>query len=111
MNPGKYDTLITFERATPSTSPGGDVTSTWVAIARGQVWSSRKFLKGQELVEAKQIVAEVEAQFEVRFSTDVAGVVPKDRINDHGNLYDVLEIIPIPGGRPERLRVLVKRRT
>lgn len=108
MNPGELDTLIKIQRATTSANTTGDVVPAWSDVF--ELWSSKRFLKGRELTEARQIVAEVEAKFVVRYSSEVATLQPKDRINDHGELYDILESIPVPGGRPERFELLVKRR-
>lgn len=110
MNPGKLDTLIQIE--CPAVTPGamGDAVTTWSPLA--SPFAEVRNLTGRELVEAQQIVAETDTKFVVRYSSTTRNANARCRIRvpSSGAEYDILENLPMPGGRPERLEILAKRR-
>lgn len=86
----------------------GDVEDTFATIP--DLWCSLRYLRGQELVDARQLVAEAEAKVVLRWQDELSEVDTKSEIVIHDEVFDILEAFPVPGGRPEKMELLVKRR-
>lgn len=106
----KLDTRILLEKSVSDTDELGGVIESWQTI--GTVWANVRYLKGRELVEAKQLSGEAQAVFTIRYSSDVAGLCASDRITLRGQVYAIVAPpLPIPGGRPEKLQIFTKLNT
>lgn len=110
MNPGVMDTLILVEALAVSPGAMGDAVESWIPLS--SPWATMKNLVGRELIEAQQRVAETDTKFVIRYSSTTSSITTKCRITvpKFGTIYDILEALPMPGGRPERIEILAKRR-
>lgn len=110
MNGGTLDTKIRIE--SPTVAPGdlGDPVTTWTTLAGP--WAEVRYLRGRELIDAQQRVAEVDTKFIVRYSSSLMGLPTTAQIviAATGKAFDILEALPVPGGRPEKIEFLAKRR-
>lgn len=109
MNAGRLDIRVNLLTISTAPNSSGDAIETTAPLA--DVWASHKFLKGREMLEAKEMYSEVECVFEIRYSNDVKGLTSKDVIVSRGLIYDIIgDPIPVPGGRPTKLVIYTKRR-
>lgn len=108
MNPGTLDTPCEIRIPTQEVVGLGDVETTFSTVP--DLWCSLRYLRGQELVDARQLVAEAEVKFVLRWSEDLDEVDAKSEIVVDGKIFDILEAFPVPGGRPDKLELLAKRR-
>jgi head-tail adaptor len=119
MRYGRLDRQITIQRKTVTQSASGDPVETWATLARR--WASMDKLSGDERFNAPQILAQQQTEFQVRWSGDLAGLSPLDRIvypaladaspeptPTAGSIYDVLAVHEI--GRREGLQIVAVRR-
>jgi len=102
------DTPITIDVPSEEVGAMGDVTTTWVTI--GPIWADHRNLTGRELIEAKQLVAEVDSKFVIRYSAQFDSVNAKCRLTRGSRVHDILCAIPQPGGRPNSIEIFCKRR-
>ena len=101
-DPGRMDRQITFEVNTPTPSATGQEVDAWAALAsNATAWAEKVDLSGKEFFAARQINAEISAEFRIRYRSDVTR---KMRINYGGALYDIHHIAEM--GRREGLRIL-----
>jgi len=109
MNPGDLDTKIVIQ--TPSRTPNamGAQDESWSTVATE--WAAKKHLRGQEYEQAQQIASETETKFTIWFNSNTSGIAPKDKVVEGSTEYDILAVLPIPGGRPEKIELLTKRRS
>lgn len=98
---------IAIERAAIAVSPTGETADAWQPLA-GPVWADRRPLSGKELHGAAQLVATELAAFTVRWSSALADVSPRDRINEGGRLWDVKAAYET--GRRDGLEIIAERR-
>lgn len=120
MRAGRLDRMITIQRKVETESPSGEPIATWTNIALRRSASYRS-LRGGERFTAEQYVANEQVEFQIRFSSDVAGLSPLDRIvypalqadsppnePETRRIYDVIDASEI--GRREGVRVVAVRR-
>lgn len=120
MRAGKLDRLIDIQRKTSSESSSGEPVETWGNLLSRRPASYRP-LKGDERYGDPQLVASEQVEFRVRYSANVAGLTPQDRIiypamNDDSpedetvsrRVYNVLAVHEI--GRREGLQIITERR-
>ena len=101
---GKLDRRITIQSLTQgSGSPYGEPTQTWTTWAT--VWANVYSGGGREFEAARQITAEIDTQFQVRW---IDGLTPTMRILYEGRTYDILRIQEV--GRRERWNIWTKAR-
>lgn len=110
MNPGILDTLVLVESLAVTPGDMGDAVESWIPVS--SPWATMKNLVGRELIEAQQRVAETDTKFTVRYSSTTSNISTKCRIivPKFETVYDILEALPMPGGRPDRIEILAKRR-
>jgi SPP1 family predicted phage head-tail adaptor len=102
MTAGKYDRRITLQRATATDdgfSSDGEIS--WSDIAT--VWSSATPVRDSEKIAAGQTLATIVYRFEIRFSSTVADLGPKDRVLFDGLELNIHGVKPI--GRREGLEI------
>lgn len=111
MNSGQLDTRILITQPTVEPNDIGDAVEVFSVL--GKRWAEVRFLKGRELVDALQKVSEVDTKFVIRYDSIFSQLNTKSRITivKNNEVYDVLEALPIPGGRPEKIEILAKRRS
>jgi SPP1 family predicted phage head-tail adaptor len=80
---------------------------TWATLAT--VWASRQDIRDSERVAAQEVGADITTRFQIRYSSEVAGVNPKDRINFDGSIYEIVAVKEI--GRREGLELTAAART
>lgn len=101
---GKMDRLITIEQATEiQGSDYGENTQTWSTwkLLYANVYTGG----GREFEAAKQINAEIDTQFQIRW---VDGLSPKMRISYDGRYYDIYRIQEV--GRRQRWNIWARAR-
>lgn len=101
---GRMDRVITIEQLTQGVGVEyGEPTQTWSTWK--EVWANVYFGGGREFEAARQINAEIDTQFQVRY---VAGLAPTMRISYEGRTYDIYRIQEV--GRRNRLNIWAKAR-
>lgn len=109
MNPGSYDALVVIQSRTIAPNDSGDPVETWITLH--SPWCSMRYLRGRELVDAKQKYGEVDVRFSTHFSPELESVDTTMRIVVNTKYFDILEAVPVPGGRPDRLEIYAKTRS
>jgi len=108
MRFGKMDRRIVIERAALTTNQYGERAEAWATYAT--VWAevSYKYGSGTESIQSDQILTKQPVSFTIRFSADVSGVIPSDRVSYDGNYYQIEALQEI--GRREGLRIVTTLR-
>jgi len=101
MQAGKLDRRITLRRASTRTDEFGAAIETWSDI--GTVWAGVVQVSNQEQFAAQQVGAEAVLRFQVRFSTRVRELSPRDRLVYAGREYNITGVAMI--GRNEGLEI------
>ncbi|HEV7284322.1 MAG TPA: phage head closure protein, partial [Kaistia sp.] len=73
----------------------------WLELAT--VWASKLDVRDSERFSSAQVGAEIGSRFQIRYSTTVADLNPKDRIVYGGKFYDIVGVKEI--GRREGLEI------
>lgn len=105
MDPGRFDRQVKVLRKTEERTPAGAVKTE--LLPHGEFWMAFEPVRGTESFAAQQRFAEVEARFTGWY---VPGLTPVDALELDGRVYDVIEVIEIPGGRPEQMQFMAKAR-
>lgn len=101
---GKLDRTITIQELTQGVgSEYGEPTETWTTWAT--VWANVYCGGGREFEQARQITAEIDTQFQIRYIT---GLLPTMRIVYDGRYYDIHRIDEV--GRRNRWNIWAKAR-
>ena len=107
---GKLDVRVTLQRAGTTTDTWGAEIPTWSDLAT--VWASQRRASARETLAAAELSASVSDVFEVRQSSVIADLGPKDQLLWEGRIYDIAEVTPI--GRygfriaPELVRTVLR---
>lgn len=87
-NIGDLSRRIEIIRNTSSSKNGvGEVVLNWTTVAN--VWASYTPVSDAEKVLANEVYASLACRFVIRWSSDVADVDPRDRINFDGRVFDI----------------------
>ncbi len=121
MRAGRLDRKITIQRKTVTLEYSGQATETWADLVANR-WAAVMPLGGDERFAIPEISAKQQVEFRVRWSSNVAGLTPQDRIVYPApadtspptpildtSIYDVAAVHEI--GRREGLRIIAIRRT
>ena len=101
---GKLDRRITIEQLTQGKGADyGEPTETWSAWAT--VWANVYYGGGREFEQARQINAEIDTQFQIRYRP---GILATMRIAYDGRYYDIYRIDEV--GRKGRWNIWAKAR-
>lgn len=92
-DPGLRDSLVTFERGTPSTDNYGGETMTWATLTTA--YARIRYGDGQERREAAQERATQAATFECDWNATLAGVQVNDRISFESEAWDIINKAPL----------------
>lgn len=106
MRAGALDRRIVIERATTTPDEFNASGETWAALAT--VWASKSDVKDGERMRAGAVSSEITTRFQVRYSTTLADVGPKDRVRFDGRTYDIVAVKEI--GRNEGLEITAAAR-
>ena len=98
---GKMDRRITLQRATVTYDALNNPVQTWATLAT--VWASKEDISDSERVAAKEVGAEITTRFQIRYSTDVSDLNPKDRLTYNSDTYQIVGVKEI--GRREGLEI------
>ena len=87
MEAGKLRHLVTLQRKTGAVDTWGEPTDTWTDLA--SVWASIQPMAGREAFTGLELQALDMVRIGIRYTS---GLVPTDRVNWNGRLYDILAI-------------------
>ena len=90
MKAGKLDRRITLQRATVTYDALNNPVQTWATLVT--VWASKSEISDSERVAAKEVGAEATKRFQIRYSTDVDDLNPKDRLTYNSETYQILGV-------------------
>jgi SPP1 family predicted phage head-tail adaptor len=118
---GKLDQKVTIQQKSVTLADDGSAIETWSDLAANR-WAAVLPLGGDERFAIPEIGAQQQVEFQVRYSANVAGLTPQDRIVypvpadtspptpiPDASIYDVAAIHEI--GRRDGLRIIAIRRT
>jgi SPP1 family predicted phage head-tail adaptor len=109
MRAGKLDRRITIQRATETRDGFNNVTLTWPGTVIATVWASKEDVRDSERFSSQEVGAEITTRFQIRWSSDVENVNPKDRVVYDGRPYDIVAVKEI--GRREGLEITASARS
>lgn len=101
INIGKLDRRITINRVASTPTGTGGVAETEVLVA--ERWASFRAPRGEEVIEAGQVVGQVDGVFKIRW---LSGVTPGMRIRYDGQVWDLFHVAPL--GRDEALELYAR---
>jgi len=107
MQAGKLDRRIVLLRATAVRDAFNNEVLTWQPLA--EVWNSWRAATAREQLASQETGASVEAVFEIRWSTVVSDLNPKDRLRFNGRDYDIIEATEM--GRRKSIRIKATARS
>lgn len=103
LRTGTLDRRITIQRPTETRSaPLFEAIPTFATYAT--VWASKRPATAKELLKARELGAEIDVAFDIRFSNDVRETDPTFRIVHDGVTHEIKGVIEI--GRREGLTLL-----
>lgn len=118
MRAGNLSRRISIQRRTDTQDSAGQPIPTWTQIGSVR-WAERKPAGGYEKFGAEQFLAREQVVWEVRYSSDLSGLNPKDRIvypvpgldetPADSHIYEILAVSEI--GRFQGLKILTARRS
>ena len=111
MEAGKLDRRIRIDTATAVRDPQTrELVRTWLPLAT--VWAERLPQTGREYYGAQQQVAEINAGWQIRWSSTVAAVTPTEgfRVVADGREYDILDVREADRTRRRALLIFGKAR-
>lgn len=107
MQAGKLDRRLTLERATVTYDSFNSPVYTWATLAT--VWGEKKEISDGERLSAQEKGADITTRFQIRYSTTVADLNPKDRLTYDSRTYDIVGVKEL--GRRDGLEITTKART
>lgn len=90
MKAGDLNRRITIERATLTTNALNEQVPTWATLTT--VWASKKDVSDSERIAAAEVRAAITTRFQIRLSSKVADLNPKDRISFEGRVYEIFAV-------------------
>lgn len=85
---GDLNRRITLLRATSTRDSVNAKVNAWATLAT--VWASYAPVSDGEKFSAGQVNSSISARFVIRYSSDVADVNPKDRLQFDGKTFDII---------------------
>lgn len=108
LNAGDLDRRIILQRYGIARNADNEPVETWTPDA-SPVWASWRRASARETLASAEINATATDVFEIRYSSAVSTINPKDRLSYQGQVYDIQAVAEI--GRREGLRIDASRRT
>ncbi len=102
------DTRVRVFQPVAGRTASGAINNTFTDL--GEFWCSVIYLKGREAVEAQQTFAEAECKITLRWLEETKGIDAKHELQIGAQVFEVTGVLPVPGGRPERLEIFARRR-
>jgi head-tail adaptor len=97
--PGKYDTLIQFQRRTVTQDSFG-VAETW-ENAGPRYWSEVRETSTNEADNTGQVIASIITKFICRYDSFTSTIKPTDRLSYNGTTYNITGRRELPGRQRE----------
>jgi SPP1 family predicted phage head-tail adaptor len=92
MHAGLLNHRVTIELPVEVRDPDyGTMTKTWSPVAT--VWAAVEPISGREFIVNQEQQSELTARVRIRFSSTVAGLTPKMRVNYGGRLLQITAVI------------------
>ena len=105
---GRRDTKILIQSPSWSTNGLGERSASWATTATE--WGFIRYPGGREAERVNQIAAETELIAVIQYSSNTSGINAEDRLKIGTTQYDILKVLPKPGGRPTTLEIFAKSR-
>jgi len=105
---GRRDTKAIIKRPVFTTNALGERSATFEEVSTE--WVELRWLRGKEAEQAQQITSEVEAKITCLYHAALESLAPEYQVLIGTDIFDVLEALPIPGGRPVKVEILAKKR-
>ncbi len=103
MEAGDLDRRITFQRAAETSNELNEPIETWTDLVT--VWARRRDASDGEKVGAGQVGSTLMSRFVVRSSEITRDVIPTDRIQHDGRLWNIQGIKEVDAGRRRFLEI------
>lgn len=88
MDSTKLDRKIRLERYTSTKDPAsGEPVTVWGELAT--VWASKRDVSDGERVAAAEVQSSITTRFQIRWSSEVADLNPRDRVVYDGKTYGI----------------------
>lgn len=107
MGAGKYDRFITIQRANSTHNDYNEPELTWTTLER--VPARAMPISDGERARAGEDFASNTMRFQIRYSSNVANVNPKDRLLYEGKTFEITGVKEL--GRREELELTAASRT
>ena len=102
MLAGRLDRRVTLMRQGAPTDDGYTTQpGAWAPLAT--VWASKQDVRDAERVQAQQVGASITTRFQIRYSSQVADLSPRDHLTCEGRTYAISAVKEI--GRREGLEI------
>lgn len=95
MIPGALRHIVTPERQTTSVDAFGERTDVWSALIPAQPTRRASIdpISGKEYMSSSGEHSDVTTRIRLRYDAALSDLMPKDRINHNGVLYDIISVI------------------
>ena len=91
MQAGKLDRKIELQRFTATTDPdSGEQVKAWAFLAYAS--ASKMDVSDRERVASSEVAAEIGTRFQVRWTSTLADINPKDRLVFEGSTYQIVAV-------------------
>jgi len=87
MKAGKLDRRITLQRYAITYNENNEPLETWTDFAT--VWASANPVSDGERIRAAEVGATISMRFQIRYSSQVDALNPKDRVRFDGRIFDI----------------------
>ena len=84
---GGLNRRATLQRATVTFDSFGGEVETWGTLA--SVWVNRRDASAGESYKAQEVGSQISTRFTIRYSSDVASLNPRDRLQYAGQVYQI----------------------
>jgi SPP1 family predicted phage head-tail adaptor len=99
----RLDRLIQIQRATSAPNEFNEPAETWNVLAT--VYAKRTDASAGERYRAQEVGAQITTRFVIRYSTQVADVNPKDRVEDDRRTYNITGVREVKDTRNRWLEI------
>ncbi len=93
MRAGRLREIVTFQRRSTAQDGFGEQSKDYTDLAT--VWGAVEPLSGREFFAAQQVQSDVSVRVTCRYSSAIAGVTEKDRIQHGAVFYDIRSVIDV----------------
>ena len=90
MQAGQLDRRVTLQRASTAPNSFNEPESIWLPLAT--VWASKTDVSDGEKLRSAEVGATIDTRFQIRWSTRVSSIGPKDRLTFEGRTYDIVGV-------------------